>query len=94
MDVGRCFNQVLEVGAGEKVTQVDELTMRWVLHINATPSVLPSNHLLAPNGNGLFGSNNGKWDPLTDLLIHPHLLWISILTLLIHKGEEPDVVIF
>ena len=46
----RCgFDQILEVGAGEEVSEVDEFAVVLVLNIDDTPSVLAATDLLASN---------------------------------------------
>jgi hypothetical protein len=70
VDLGRGLDQVLQVGAGEKVAQVDEfavvlvldcvqlapvcLAMRMVRTIDNTPAVLATANLLAIDHDGLF----------------------------------------
>jgi len=46
----RCgFDQVLEVGSGEEVSQVDELAVVLILDVDNSPSVLAATDLLASN---------------------------------------------
>jgi hypothetical protein len=46
----RCgFDQILEVGAGEEVSEVDEFAVVLVLNVDDTPSVLAATDLLASN---------------------------------------------
>jgi hypothetical protein len=47
VNLGGGFNQVLEVGAGEEVSEVDEFTVVLILNIDDTPSVLATSDLLA-----------------------------------------------
>jgi hypothetical protein len=77
----RCgFNEVLEVGASEKVAKVDEFAMVLVLDyqmsacisasvrlditIDDAPAVLAAADLLACNDNRLLGTYNGKWNEI------------------------------
>lgn len=46
----RCgFDQVLEVGASEEVSEVDEFAVVLILNVDDTPSVLATTDLLASN---------------------------------------------
>ena len=46
----RCrLNQVLEMGAGQEVSEVDEFAVALVLDVDDSPSVLTSTDLLAAN---------------------------------------------
>jgi len=49
VDLGGGFDQVLEVGASEEVSEVDKFTVVLILNINDTPSVLATPDLLASN---------------------------------------------
>jgi len=51
MDLRCRFNQVLEMGAGEEVSEVDEFAVILILNIDNSPSVLASTDLLASNDN-------------------------------------------
>ena len=47
--LGGSFNQVLEVGAGEEVSEVNEFTVVLILDVDNSPSVLAATDLLASN---------------------------------------------
>ena len=49
VDLGGCFNQVLQVSACEEVSEVDEFTVVLILNIDDSPSVLAATDLLATN---------------------------------------------
>lgn len=49
MDLRGGFDQVLEMGAGEEVSEVNEFTVVLILNIDDTPSVLATANLLAAN---------------------------------------------
>jgi len=51
MDLRCRLNQVLEMGAGEEVSEVDEFAVILILNIDNSPSVLASTDLLASNDN-------------------------------------------
>jgi hypothetical protein len=58
VNLGCGFDQVLKVGTGEEVSQVDEFAVVLILH----PSVLAATDLLASNNDRLLGSDNSEWD--------------------------------
>jgi hypothetical protein len=61
----RCgLNQILEMGAGEEVSEVDEFAVSLVLNVDDTPSVLAAADLLASNDDRLLGTNNREWDDI------------------------------
>lgn len=66
MDLRCGLNQVLEMGTGEEVSEVDEFTVVLILNVDDTPSVLTAAHLLAANDDRFLRTNNCKWD---DVLI-------------------------
>ena len=59
----RCgLDEVLEMGAQQKVPEVDKLALVLVLDVDNTPPVLATANLSAVDDDGLFGSNDGKGD--------------------------------
>ena len=57
----RCgLDQVLEVGAGQKVAQMDKLAVVLVLDIDHAPTVLATTDSLAVDNDGLLRANNGE----------------------------------
>lgn len=54
------FDQVLQVSAGEEVTQVNKFAVALVLDVNHTPTVLASANLLAIDDDSLLTSDNGE----------------------------------
>lgn len=58
VDLAGSLNQVLQVGAGQEVAQVDELAVVLVLDIDNTPAVLATANLLAVDNNGLLTADN------------------------------------
>lgn len=57
-----CFNQVLEVSAGEKVSQINKFAVGFVFHIDDTPAVLSAANLLTINDNSFLTANDGEWN--------------------------------
>jgi hypothetical protein len=45
---------------GEEVSEVDEFAMSLILHIDDSPSILPSSYGLAVNDDTSFRANNGE----------------------------------
>lgn len=62
MDLGRGLDQILQMGAEEEVSQVDEFAVVFVLDVDDAPSVLAATDLLAVNNDGLFGTDNSEGD--------------------------------
>ena len=51
MDLRGRLNQILEVGAGKEVSEVDEFAVVLILNVDNSPSVLATTDLLASNNN-------------------------------------------
>lgn len=62
VDLARGFNQILEMGASEEVSQVDEFAMVLVLYINEAPAVLPAADMLAIDKDILLAADHGEWN--------------------------------
>ena len=60
VDLAGGLNQVLEVGAGQEVTEVDKFTVVLVLNVDNTPAVLATANLLAVDNDGLLTTDNGE----------------------------------
>lgn len=60
VDLAGGFDQILKMGAGQEVAQVDEFAMVLVLDVDDTPAVLTTAHLLAIHDNGFLTPNNGE----------------------------------
>ena len=73
VDLGCCFDQVLKVGAGKEVSEVDEFAVVLVFNIDNSPSVLTSTDLLASNDDRLLGSNNSEGDDVLDGILAEYL---------------------
>ena len=71
VDLRCCLDQVLEMGAGEEVSEVDEFAVVLVLDVDDSPSVLTSTDLLAANDDGLLGADNSKRDDVLDRQLAP-----------------------
>lgn len=62
MNLACCFDQVLEVGASEKVSQINKFAVGFVFHIDHTPAVLPAANLLTINNNSFLTADDGEWN--------------------------------
>lgn len=60
VDLAGSLDQILKVGAGQEVAQVDEFTVVLVLDVDDTPAVLAAANLLAVDNNGLLTADNGE----------------------------------
>lgn len=74
VDLASGLDQVLQVGAGEEVAEVDKLAVVLVLDIDHTPAVLATADLLAVDDNGLLATDNGEGDDFLYSLVRslPH----------------------
>lgn len=50
------------MSTSQKISEVNEFTVIFVLNIDDTPAILAPTNLFASNKDRLFGTNNGKWD--------------------------------
>lgn len=62
MDLGCGLDEVLEVGAEEEVSEVDEFAVVLVLDVDDAPAVLAATDLLAVDNDALFGTDDGEGD--------------------------------
>lgn len=70
VDLRSRFDQILEMGTGEEVSEVDEFAVVLILDVDNSPSVLAPTDLLASNNDRLLRSNDGEWDDvLFDMLV-------------------------
>lgn len=85
MDLGGGLNEILQMGAGEEVAEVDELAVILIFDVDDTPAVLASTDLLASNNDGLLGSDNSEWDDVlcTISIVIPSYSLSSVLLTLI-----------
>lgn len=58
VDLAGSLDQILKVGTGQEVAQVDEFTVVLVLDVDDTPAVLAATNLLAVDNNGLLTADN------------------------------------
>lgn len=70
VDLRRCLDEVLEVGAREEVAEVDELAVPLVFHVDGAPAVLAPAHGLAGDVDVALGADDGEGD---DALQNPKL---------------------
>jgi hypothetical protein len=62
MNLAGSFNEILKVGAGEEISEIDEFAVIGVFDVDDTPAVLTTAHLLPIYNNVLLAANNGKWN--------------------------------
>lgn len=62
MDLRGGFDQILKVGTGEEVPEVDKFTVVLVFDVDHSPSVLTSTNLLSADNDGFLRPNNSEWD--------------------------------
>ena len=60
VDLAGGLDQVLEVGAGQEVAEVDKFTVVLILDVDDTPAVLTAANLLAVHDDGLLTTDNGE----------------------------------
>lgn len=60
MDLRSCFDQILKMGSGKEISEIDEFAVVLILYVNDAPSVLASSNLFASNNDRFLGSNNGE----------------------------------
>lgn len=58
VDLAGGFHQILKVGTGQEVAQVDKLAVVLVLDVDDSPAVLAAANLLAVDHNGLLTADN------------------------------------
>jgi hypothetical protein len=62
VDLGGGLDQILQVGAGEEVSQVDEFAVVFVFDVDDTEFVCTGTDYLAFNVERLFRADDGEWD--------------------------------
>jgi len=76
VDLGCGLDEVLEMGAGEEVSEVDEFAVVLILNVNDSPLVLSSTNLLASYDDRLLRSDDCEWDDvLVKLLVRRKHMW-------------------
>lgn len=60
MDLTSGFNQILQMGAGKEVSQVNEFAVVLVLDVDDTPTVLPATDLFAIDNDILLTADHSK----------------------------------
>ena len=83
------FDQVLQVGLGQEVAEVDELAVVLVFDVDDAPLVLSTADGAAVDVDGLVAANDGKGNEILDLLVDGGLL---VIVLVVVVGVEADVV--
>lgn len=62
MDLGGGLDQVLEMGASEEVSEVDEFAVLLVFDIDSSPAVLAAANSLAINVDVALAADDREWD--------------------------------
>jgi len=78
VDLGRRFNEVLEVGASEKISEIDEFAVVFVFYVDYTPAVLAATDFFAANDDGFFGADDGEGDDVLDLGVESKFLLVKL----------------
>lgn len=60
MDLAGGLDEVLQVSAGQEVSQVNEFAVVFILDVNHAPTVLAAANLLAVDDNVLLATDNSK----------------------------------
>lgn len=68
MDLAGGFNEVLEVGAGQKVAEVHKFAVVLVFDVDHAPAVLAAAYLLSVDDNVLLASDDGEGDDILNPL--------------------------
>lgn len=76
VDLAGGFDEVLEVGAGEEVSEIHELAVVLILDIDHTPTVLTTADLFSVDNNRLLATDNSEGD---NVLGRRQLMFILIL---------------
>jgi hypothetical protein len=90
VDLGGGFNEILEVGAEEEITQVDKLAVTFILDIDDTPAVLSAADWLSVNDDVALRSNDSEWDHRADGVVVLEFFLVKLVSI---KGIQADVVI-
>ena len=69
MDLRGRLNEILEVGAGEEIAEVDEFAVLLVLNVDGAPSVLAATDGLTGNVDVALAADDGEGDD--------RLWWVS-----------------
>lgn len=62
VDLRGCLDQVLEMGSGEEVAEVDEFAVLLILDIDSSPAVLAASDSLSVDVDVALATDNGEWD--------------------------------
>ena len=79
MNLACRFNEILQMGPRQEVSQRYEFAMVLILHIDHTPSVLSTAHRTTVDNDRVLGSNNCKGDQIFDVGIHGTFFFILLI---------------
>lgn len=60
MDLAGSLDQVLQMGAGQEVSQVNEFAVVLIFNVNDAPTVLAAANLLTVDDNVLLATDNSE----------------------------------
>jgi len=89
VDLAGGLDQVLQVGLGEEVAEVDELAVVLVFDVDDAPLVLSTTDSAAVDVDSLVAANDGEGNEVLDLLVDSGLL---VVVLVVVVRVEADVV--
>lgn len=62
MDLRRSFDQILEMGPGQEVAEVDEFAVAFVFDVDGAPAVLAAADRLPADGDAFFAADYCEGD--------------------------------
>ena len=89
MNLTRRLDQILQMGARQKIPQADELAVVLVLDVDHAPAVLAPAHRAAVDDDGFLGADDGEGDQVFDGLGE---LALFVVVLVRVVGEHAQVV--
>lgn len=90
VDLRGRLDEVLEVGAGEEVAEVDKLAVVLVLDVDDAPAVEAPAHGLAVNDDVALAADNSEGEHVADTLVELELLGVELVAV---EGVQADLVV-
>ena len=82
MNLGRGFDEILEMSPSEEVAERDEFAVVFVLNVDHTPSVLAASNRSPSDDNRVLGSDHRKRDEVLDVGISSALLLVLLIIII------------